>query len=174
MSPAQKPRPPGAAASGGSSAQERQRDVSNRLAGAGRRSTPAAARRAAGRPIPPRTQVLARPRKGRPARIQPTAMLLRFISCGLISLAAGLAWFLTHRNERVSPAGALLGALLLLSGFVAGGLLWYVADARRRARDPRRVDDEYIVFSFVVFVVVPAMVLVLVLLVWLVALLVAR
>jgi nitrate reductase NapE component len=101
-------------------------------------------------------------------------MLLRFISCGLISLGAGLAWFLSHRGERLSPAGSLFGVLLLLGGFALGGALWYLVDARRRARDPRRVDDEYIVFSFVVFVIVPAMVLAVVLLVWMVALLAGR
>jgi nitrate reductase NapE component len=124
--------------------------------------------------MPPRTQVLARPRKGRPARIQPAAMLLRFISCGLISLGAGLAWFLSHRGEKLSPAGSLFGILLLLGGFALGGALWYLVDARRRARDPQKVDDEYIVFSFVVFVLVPLMVLAVVLLVWVAALLVGR
>lgn len=155
---------------GPATSQDRQREVSSAIAGVGRRHAPGAARRAAGRPAPPRAAVLSKPVKGRRRAVQPTALLLRFISCGLVSLVAGLIWFLTHRNQQIGPAGALFGALLLLSGFLVGGVGWYLRDARLRIRDPRRMDDESIVFSFAVFVLTPLLVLGLVLVVWLVAL----
>jgi hypothetical protein len=65
---------------------------------------------------------------------------------------------------------ALLGILCLLLGFVVGGTLWYAHDARLRMRDPSLVPDERIVFSFVVFALMPFAVLVLVAVVWLVSL----
>ena len=94
------------------------------------------------------------------------------MSCGLISLAAGAVWRLTLAPRRVGIGSALLGILILLAGFVAGGVIWYVRDARLRLRDASLVDDERIVFSFVVFVLMPFCVLVVVGLVWLLALLI--
>jgi nitrate reductase NapE component len=99
-----------------------------------------------------------------------TGILLRFISCGLISVSFGVLWRFTLAPKQVHPASALAGILFLLLGFIVGGLLWYVRDARRRQRDPEAVDDERLVFSFVVFVLMPLAVLVLVGAVWLLAL----
>lgn len=99
-----------------------------------------------------------------------TGLLLRFISCGLLALGLGLAWRLTLAPATVGPGTAFAGIFSLLIGFIAGGVLWYVADMRRRRRDPAAVTDERLVFSFVVFAVVPFLVLLLVGLVWLVAL----
>jgi hypothetical protein len=62
------------------------------------------------------------------------------------------------------------GILCLLLGFVVGGTLWYLRDARLRMRDPSLVPDERIVFSFVVFALMPFAVFVLVALVWVVSL----
>jgi nitrate reductase NapE component len=104
--------------------------------------------------------------------MRPTGILLRFVSCGLISLALGLVWRLTLAPKRIGVGSALLGIVLLLSGFVAGGVLWYIRDARLRLRDPSRVDDERIIFSFVVFVLMPFVVLAVVGMVWLVALII--
>ena len=50
--------------------------------------------------------------------------------------------------------------------------LWYLHDARRRRLDPESVSDERLVFSFIVFAVMPFAVLLLVGVVWLVALLI--
>ena len=102
-----------------------------------------------------------------------TGTLLRFISCGVLSLLAGLAWRLTLAPSRVGIGSALLGVLFLLSGFVAGGLLWYAHDYRRRTRMPESVPDDQIVFSFVVFTLVPLAVLLVVGVIW-VGALVAR
>jgi hypothetical protein len=99
-----------------------------------------------------------------------TGILLRFISCGLISVSFGVLWRFTLAPKQVHPASALAGILFLLLGFVVGGLLWYLRDVRRRLRDPESVDDERLVFSFVVFVLMPLAVLVLVGAVWLLAL----
>ncbi|HEV3125366.1 MAG TPA: hypothetical protein VG266_12385 [Candidatus Dormibacteraeota bacterium] len=107
-----------------------------------------------------------------PPSMRPTGILLRFVSCGLISLALGLVWRLTLAPKRIGVGSALLGIVLLLSGFVAGGVLWYIRDARLRLRDPSRVDDERIIFSFVVFVLMPFVVLAVVGMVWLVALII--
>lgn len=100
------------------------------------------------------------------------ATLLRFVSCGILSVGAGAIWRFTLAPHRLGIGSALAGILVLLAGFVAGGLVWYAVDARRRARDPRSVSDARIVFSFVVFVLVPLAVLFVVALVWLLALLV--
>ncbi|MFN2568994.1 MAG: hypothetical protein ABR564_05260 [Candidatus Dormibacteria bacterium] len=98
-----------------------------------------------------------------------TGVLLRFVSCGLLSLTAGAGWRLTRGPQRIGVAGALAGILILLAGFIAGGLLWYVLDLRTRERHPERVPDEQLVFSFVVFAVVPFAVLIPVGAVWLLA-----
>ncbi|GAC1343498.1 MAG: hypothetical protein NVSMB29_16250 [Candidatus Dormibacteria bacterium] len=95
-----------------------------------------------------------------------TGVLLRFVSCGLVSLSGGLLWRLTLAPHRVGVGSALLGILCLLLGFIVGGLGWYIHDLRLRARRPDAIDDERLVFSFVVFAVVPMAVLVLVAVVW--------
>ena len=101
-----------------------------------------------------------------------TGLLLRFISCGLLSLAAGGGWRLTLAPARIGVGSALLGIMILLFGFVVAGGLWYLRDARLRLRHPERVADERIVFSFVVFVLVPLAVLLLIAIVWGLALLI--
>lgn len=97
-----------------------------------------------------------------------TGLLLRFVSCGLLSLAAGGLWRLTRAPSRVGVASALGGILILLTGFIVGGALWYVRDARLRSRHPEQVGDERLVFSFVVFAAVPFLVLITVAAVWLI------
>jgi hypothetical protein len=99
-----------------------------------------------------------------------TGIALRFISCGILSLCFGLLWKLTLAPHRVGVVSALLGILLLLLGFVTGGILWYLRDARLRVRDPALIPDERLFFSFVVFALMPFAVLVVVGLVWVVAL----
>jgi hypothetical protein len=99
-------------------------------------------------------------------------ILLRFISCGLLALSFGLIWRFTLAPKQIHAASALAGILFLLLGFIVGGLLWYIRDVRLRARNPEAVDDERLVFSFVVFAVMPLAVLVVVGLVWLLALLI--
>ena len=101
-----------------------------------------------------------------------TGLLLRFISCGLVSFGFGALWRFTLAPKQIRAASALAGILFLLLGFIAGGILWYVRDARLRMRSPEAVDDERLVFSFVVFVLMPLAVLLLVGLVWLLAVLV--
>jgi hypothetical protein len=94
------------------------------------------------------------------------------VSCGVLSLCFGLLWKLTLAPHRVGVGSALLGILFLLLGFVVGGVLWYLHDARLRMRDPALVPDERLVFSFIVFALMPFAVLVVVGLVWIVALIV--
>src|SRR5258708_3161245 len=101
-----------------------------------------------------------------------TGLLLRFISCGLISLRFGAIWRFPLAPKQIRAGSALAGILFLLLGFIVGGLLWYVHDVRRRMRSSESVDDERLVFSFVVFVVMPLAVLALVGVVWLLALLI--
>jgi nitrate reductase NapE component len=101
-----------------------------------------------------------------------TGILLRFISCGLISFGFGALWRFTLAPSQIRAVSALAGILFLLLGFILGGVLWYVRDARLRMRSPEAVDDERLVFSFVVFVVMPVAVLALVGLIWLLALLI--
>jgi hypothetical protein len=123
-----------------------------------------------GREAVQRSAPLTRGRKGSPPRIRPTGIMLRFIACGLISVAAGLTWRLTLAPSRLGIGSALLGTVILLAGFVLGGALWYLRDARMRMRDPRLIDDERIIFSFIVFCVVPFLVLLVILAVWVIAL----
>jgi hypothetical protein len=106
------------------------------------------------------------------ARRTVTGLLLRFISCGILGLGLGVAWRFTLAPAVLGPGGAFAGIFSLLLGFIAGGILWYLRDARRRQVDPESVSDERLVFSFVVFAVVPFAVLLLVGLVWLLALLI--
>jgi nitrogen fixation/metabolism regulation signal transduction histidine kinase len=97
------------------------------------------------------------------------AMLARFLSCGVLGVAGGVLWRVTLAPHRVGVGSAFAGIFFLLLGFMVGGALWYARDARVRARAPERVSDERLVFSFVVFAVVPFAVLVVIGLVWLLA-----
>ncbi len=103
------------------------------------------------------------------ARRTVTGLLLRFISCGILALSFGLAWRLTLAPPVIAPGSAFAGIFSLLTGFIVGGILWYLHDARRRRQDPDSVSDERLVFSFIVFAVVPFLVLLLVGAVWLLA-----
>jgi hypothetical protein len=103
------------------------------------------------------------------ARRTVTGLLLRFISCGLLALSFGAIWRLTLAPAVIGPASAFAGIFALLLGFITGGILWYLHDARRRRREPDAVSDERLVFSFIVFAVMPFAVLVLVGIVWLLA-----
>lgn len=103
------------------------------------------------------------------ARISPIPILLRFISCGLLALAFGLIWRITLAPPRVDFGSSFAGVFFLLLGFIIGGVLWYLRDARVRLRTPERIPDERLVFSFVVFAMMPFAVLILVGIVWLVA-----
>ena len=103
------------------------------------------------------------------ARRTVTGLLLRFISCGLLALVFGIAWRITLAPAIIGPGTAFAGIFALLLGFILGGILWYLHDARRRRRDPEAVSDERLVFSFIVFAVMPFAVLLLVGAVWLLA-----
>src|SRR2546421_10905787 len=48
---------------------------------------------------------------------RPSLILLRFVSCGLLSIAVGAAWRLTLAPRKVGVGSALLGIVLLLGGF---------------------------------------------------------
>jgi hypothetical protein len=106
------------------------------------------------------------------ARRTVSGLLLRFISCGVLALCFGLIWRLTLAPAVIAPGSAFAGIFILLTGFILGGILWYLRDARRRRRDPDSVSDERLVFSFIVFAVVPFCVLLLIGAVWLIALLI--
>jgi hypothetical protein len=106
------------------------------------------------------------------ARRTATGLLLRFISCGVLALSFGAIWRFTLAPAVIGPASAFAGIFFLLLGFIGGGVTWYLRDARRRRLDPDSVSDERLVFSFIVFAVMPFAVLLLVGLVWLVALLI--
>jgi hypothetical protein len=106
------------------------------------------------------------------ARRAVTGLLLRFISCGLLALALGLVWRVTLAPAVIAPGSAFAGIFALLIGFIAGGILWYLHDARRRRQVPESVSDERLIFSFIVFAVMPFAVLLLIGLVWLIALLI--
>ncbi len=103
------------------------------------------------------------------ARRTVSGLLLRFISCGLVALCFGLAWRLTLAPPVIAPGSAFAGIFALLAGFILGGILWYLHDARRRRRNPESVSDERLVFSFIVFAVMPFGVLLLIGAVWLLA-----
>jgi hypothetical protein len=106
------------------------------------------------------------------ARRAVTGLLLRFISCGLLALSLGLVWRVTLAPAVIAPGSAFAGIFALLIGFIAGGILWYLHDARRRRQVPESVSDERLIFSFIVFAVMPFAVLLLIGLVWLIALLI--
>jgi len=114
--------------------------------------------RGVGRPIPPKPR--------------PVPTLLRYISCGLLSLAGGAAWRFTLSPNAVGIVTAFAGIFFLLLGFLVGGIYWYAYDLRVRKRTPELMPDERIVFSFVVFVMVPFAVLAFIGLIWLLSLLI--
>ena len=87
----------------------------------------------------------------------------------LAALGFGVAWRFTLAPPTIGPGSAFAGIFSLLLGFIAGGILWYLHDARRRRLVPESVSDERLVFSFIVFAIVPFAVLLLIGVVWLVA-----
>jgi hypothetical protein len=107
-----------------------------------------------------------------PIQPRPIPILLRYISCGLLSLAGGATWRFTLSPNAVGIVTAFAGIFFLLLGFLVGGLFWYWHDLRVRKRTPELMPDERIVFSFVVFVMVPFAVLVFVGIIWLISLLI--
>jgi hypothetical protein len=107
-----------------------------------------------------------------PAQPRPVPILLRYISCGLLSLAGGAAWRFTLSPNAVGIVTAFAGIFFLLLGFLVGGVFWYSHDLHVRKRTPELMPDERIVFSFVVFVMVPFAVLAFIGLIWLLALLI--
>ena len=115
----------------------------------------------------------ARPRRvPNPAEPRPVPTLLRFISCGLLSLAGGAAWRFTISPNAVGILTGFAAIFFLLVGFLIGGVFWYGVDVRARMRHPEQMPDERMVFSFVVFVMVPFAVLAVIGLVWLLSLLI--
>ncbi|HET9051956.1 MAG TPA: hypothetical protein VFO60_09640 [Candidatus Dormibacteraeota bacterium] len=166
-------------------AASRQEAASARLAGSAKRTreeqrTTGRSRRAAAerRAVAEREAAAAARRAGAAPEaglgIGPTGLLFRFVSCGTVAVGIGLLGHLTVVPERLGVGSALLGTIFLLSGFVLGGVLWYLLDARRRMVDPRSISDERIIFSFIVFTLMPFVVLVLVLVVWLIAFTIGR
>jgi hypothetical protein len=133
------------------------------------RSQRAQARRGAAAQVP---EVISAATPPPEARRTVTGLLLRFISCGVLALGLGALWRFTLAPAVIGPGTAFAGIFVLLLGFIAGGVLWYLRDARRRRRDPEAVSDERLVFSFIVFAVMPFAVLVLVGVVWLLAFLI--
>ncbi len=107
-----------------------------------------------------------------PAQPRPVPILLRYISCGLLSLAGGAAWRFTFSPNAVGIVTAFAGIFFLLLGFLVGGVFWYAHDLRVRKRSPELMPDERLVFSFVVFVMVPFAVLAFIGIIWLLALLI--
>lgn len=107
-----------------------------------------------------------------PAQPRPVPILLRYISCGLLSLAGGAAWRFTLSPNAVGIVTAFAGIFFLLLGFLVGGVFWYSHDLRVRKRSPELMPDERIVFSFVVFVMVPFGVLAFIGVIWLLSLLI--
>jgi hypothetical protein len=107
-----------------------------------------------------------------PAQPRAVPVLLRYISCGLLSLGSGAAWRFTLSPNAVGILTAFAGIFFLLLGFLVGGVAWYVRDLRVRSRTPERMPDERLVFSFVVFVMMPFAVLAVIGLAWALALLI--
>ena len=126
-------------------------------------------RRAAPASSAPVPEIIAAATPPAEARRAVTGLLLRFISCGLIALGFGVAWRFTLAPATIGPGSAFAGIFSLLLGFIAGGILRYLHDARRRRLVPESVSDERLVFSFIVFAIVPFAVLLLIGVVWLVA-----
>jgi len=109
------------------------------------------------------------PRTAADGPVSPIPILLRFISCGLLAVALGVLWRVTLAPATVGVGSAFAGIFFLLLGFILGGLLWYLRDARMRTRAPERIPDERLVFSFIVFAAMPFAVLLVVGAVWLLA-----
>lgn len=128
--------------------------------------------RAPARQTPAVPELISASMPGASARRTVTGLLLRFISCGLLAIAFGVAWRFTLAPAKVGPGTAFAGIFALLLGFIIGGVLWYLRDASQRRRAPETVSDERLVFSFVVFALMPFAVLLLVGLVWLAAFLI--
>jgi hypothetical protein len=143
--------------------------MSTRTPSRGGGTRPQRGARAARAPVPELIVAATPPADTRRAA---TGLLLRFISCGLLALSSGVAWRFTLAPAVIAPGSAFAGIFSLLIGFIAGGILWYLHDARSRRRDPASVSDERLIFSFIVFAVMPFAVLLLIGLVWLVALLI--
>jgi hypothetical protein len=101
-----------------------------------------------------------------------SGLFFRFVTCGVVAVGIGLLGHLYVVPQRLGIGSALLGTIFLLSGFVVGGILWYVRDARQRMQDPRHISDERIIFSFIVFAVMPFLVLLVVLVIWVIALII--
>ena len=80
-----------------------------------------------------------------------------------------MLWRFTLAPKRIGIGSAFAGIFFLLLGFIVGGVLWYAHDVRLRTRDPERVSDERLLFSFVVFAGMPFAVLVVIGFVWLLA-----
>jgi hypothetical protein len=139
----------------------------SRGSGSGRRRGPSG-----NREVPQIPELIAAATPAAGARRTVTGLLLRFVSCGLLALSLGAAWRLTLAPPTIAPGSAFAGIFALLLGFIAGGILWYLHDARQRRREPDSVSDERLVFSFIVFAVMPFAVLMLVGLVWLLAFLI--
>ena len=133
----------------------------------GGRSESKAAQRERAAALVPEVIAASTPAPG--ARRAVTGLLLRFISCGLLALCFGLAWRVTLAPAVIAPGSAFAGIFVLLTGFIVGGILWYLRDARARRRYPESVSDERLVFSFIVFAVMPFGVLLLIGAVWLIA-----
>ena len=111
-------------------------------------------------------------RRADPTQPRPVPTLLRYISCGLLSLAGGAAWRFTLSPNAVGIVTAFAGIFFLLLGFLVGGISWYAHDLRVRTRTPELMPDERLVFSFVVFVIMPFAVLALIGVIWLISLLI--
>ena len=127
------------------------------------------------RRAPERASLAASTAAALPAAAQRRAVLgvlLRFITCGALGVGGGFAWRFTVAPARVGVGSSLAGVVSFLVGFIVGGLAWYLRDLRRRSRTPERVSDERLVFSFVVFAVIPFAVLLLVGAVWVLSLLI--
>jgi hypothetical protein len=107
-----------------------------------------------------------------PPAPRPLPILLRFLSCGVLSVGSGAAWRFLIAPPRVGIGGAFAGIFFLLLGFMVGGLAWYIRDVRVHARAPQRLSDERMAFSLVVFALVPFAVLVVIGLIWLLALII--
>jgi len=107
-----------------------------------------------------------------PTQPRPVPILLRYISCGLLSLAGGATWRFTLSPNAVGIVTAFAGIFFLLLGFLVGGVFWYTHDLRVRKRSPELMQDERLVFSFVVFVMVPFGVLAFIGVIWLLSLLI--
>jgi hypothetical protein len=107
-----------------------------------------------------------------PAQPRPVPILLRYISCGLLSLIGGAAWRFTLSPNAVGIVSAFAGIFFLLLGFLVGGIFWYTHDLRIRKRSLELMPDERLVFSFVVFVMVPFAVLAFIGVIWLLSLLI--